>query len=184
MFRAECRWQYFVRHFLTGIQDRNAAPCRLDLYYVKLVRVILCRVPIRTGLPSSSSAVSFCTLFGCGGLPAKAFLFCPMAQLAQLSHSNNISLRIEKRHGLYCSRNQNVQNLADIRNFAEAVRDPSRSGLARTRNFSAAFFVANSSLKKSSSQRRSFRPVCLWNEELEKRSISFARSLRLTIPIH
>ena len=130
MFRAERRWQYSVRHFLTGIQDRNVALCRLDLYYVKLVRAILRRVPTRADLPSSSKVVSFCTLFGCGGLPAKAFLFCPMAQL---SHPNNISLRIEKRQwtGLFKNVPKSPGNLADIKNFAEAVRDPSRSGLAR-----------------------------------------------------
>lgn len=114
VFRAEHRWQYSVRHFLIGIQDRNAALCRLDLYYVKFVRAILCRVPIRTGLPSSSSAVSFCTLFGYGGPPAESFLFCPMAQL---SHTNNISLRIEKKHGLDLFKNvpKSPGILADIK---------------------------------------------------------------------
>lgn len=44
VFPAEYRWQYSGRHCQIGIQDRNAAPCRLDLYYVKLVRAILRRV--------------------------------------------------------------------------------------------------------------------------------------------
>ena len=151
MFRAERRWQYSVRHFLTGIQDRNVALCRLDLYYVKLVRAILRRVPTRADLPSSSKVVSFCTLFGCGGLPAKAFLFCPMAQL---SHPNNISLRIEKRQwtGLFKNVPKSPGNLADIKNFAEAVRDPPRSGLARPQELFRRLFLSR--ILHSKSRRR------------------------------
>lgn len=176
MFRAERRWQYSVRHFLTGIQDRNVALCRLDLYYVKLVRAILRRVPTRADLPPSSKVVSFCTLFGCGGLPAKAFLFCPMAQL---SHPNNISLRIEKRQwtGLFKNVPKSPGNLADIKNFAEAVRDPSRSGLARPRNFSAAFFC-----REFFTQKVVVATSFVSHEEFKKRKAHYlcARSLRLT----
>lgn len=176
VFRAEHRWQYSVRHCQIGIQDRNAAPCRLDLYYVKLVRASYsASCAIRTDLPSSSSAVSFCTLFGCGGLPAKAFLFCPMAQL---SHPNNISLRIEKktRTGLFKNVPKSSGNLADIKNFAEAVRDPSRSGLAQPRNFSAAFFCREFFTQKVVAT--SFiSPGLSLDEEFKKRSIGFARAV-------